>query len=412
MAAAHETLVVELVPWQRVAKNLTEHICARLNDAAAVAGLHEALAAAVASNALRDLVLALLRQMDAVLAKVATAEADERAAEEDGSLYSLLYSLVRHAEESDVALLVPEICQQLTSADGTEQLRMNALTKLYGVLKPDSPQRLEVFRSIIGYADRTKQYEVLQADVKTLEKLCAQWNVAPSEQQALLLALSEALSHAGEARADDAQSVLLSFLATFKVGDDLGAVAKQAVQGAVGAIRRPLTSRHFAVLDLAPVDHLQNVKAHAPLFELLKIFCTGTLPDYAAFYAKNPKACTASGLTHAENEENMRLLTLSSLAAENESVSYVAVAKALQVEVGAVEEWVVKGITSKLIDAKMDQLHSTIVINRGSQRVFNQEQWAQLGKKLHSWRSSVRNLLQTVQAAQSDRAKTVTQVRG
>ena len=72
--AAHETLVVELVQWQDVARDLTAHVCKRLTDPAASKSLEDACTQALTTGALRDLVLALLRQMDAVLA---TMEAPE-----------------------------------------------------------------------------------------------------------------------------------------------------------------------------------------------------------------------------------------------------------------------------------------------------------------------------------------------
>lgn len=60
--------------------------------------------------------------------------------------------------------------------------------------------------------------------------------------------------------------------------------------------------------------------------------------------------------------ENIRLLTLCSLGAEVEELSYELAARELQVGEDEVEYWVVLAIKRKMMDARMDQLHRVIKI--------------------------------------------------
>ena len=51
-----------------------------------------------------------------------------------------------------------------------------------------------------------------------------------------------------------------------------------------------------------------------------------------------------------------------------------------------VEGWVVKAIGRKLIDARVDQLQSTLTISRTAQRSFSSQDWGRLASQLGAWR--------------------------
>ena len=68
-----------------------------------------------------------------------------------------------------------------------------------------------------------------------------------------------------------------------------------------------------------------------------------------------------------------------------------------QVPVDEVEAWVVSTISEGLIDARMDQLTSSIVVTRAMQREFGQVQWTQLQAKLAAWTASVSQLLTSIE---------------
>ncbi|CAK9080303.1 Eukaryotic translation initiation factor 3 subunit M (eIF3m), partial [Durusdinium trenchii] len=141
---------------------------------------------------------------------------------------------------------------------------------------------------------------------------------------------------------------------------------------------------------------------HAALAKLLHVFAAEDVDAFMAFKAGNASVFADTGLDVASCENNIRLLTLASLAAQNETVSYDTVATKLQIQDTEVEKWVIDAITSKLIDAKMDQLDRKIVINRGSQRLLTEDQWGDVQQKLSSWKANVRELLKTVQSVRQE----------
>ncbi|KAI3781227.1 hypothetical protein L2E82_11236 [Cichorium intybus] len=105
------------------------------------------------------------------------------------------------------------------------------------------------------------------------------------------------------------------------------------------------------------------------------------------------------GLVHEDCMTKMRLMTIVDLAS-NESgiISYLSIKNTLQIEDDDVEPWVVKAITAKLIDCKIDQMNQVIIVSQYSERVFGVSQWEALRTKLTSWRGNIANVITTIQA--------------
>jgi hypothetical protein len=49
---------------------------------------------------------------------------------------------------------------------------------------------------------------------------------------------------------------------------------------------------------------------------------------------------------------------------------------------------------SRLIDAKIDQLKQTVSVRRATHRVFENQQWKELGVKVNNWKDDVSKCLE------------------
>lgn len=105
---------------------------------------------------------------------------------------------------------------------------------------------------------------------------------------------------------------------------------------------------------------LKGDKEHGDLWELLGVFTKGKLKDYRAFTSAHPAVLSKYSLDADLCVNNMRLLTMCSLATEHEEIPYAAIAKDLEVEQSEVEGWVAATISAQLVDAKMDQIAETV----------------------------------------------------
>lgn len=196
------------------------------------------------------------------------------------------------------------------------------------------------------------------------------------------------------------QTYMLLFLDTYKDESHLdGDAATYARDAAVYAIRDPIhlfaTQRH--ILSLVAISTLQ--KSQPALYDLLKIIMEGKLQDYRDFTAMPDKLVVFSTFDINEGQcmENMCLLSLVSLAGEHEEIPYGAIATTLNVSEDEVERWVIRAVSSGLIDAKMDQLRRVVLVERCAVRKFGIKEWTAMKVRLDKWKSNVKGVLDALQ---------------
>lgn len=89
----------------------------------------------------------------------------------------------------------------------------------------------------------------------------------------------------------------------------------------------------------------------------------------------------------------MRILSLCSLASEHEEIPYEVVAQTLQTTPAEVEKWVIAGVSSGLLSAKMDQLKEKVIVESSVVRKFDIEQWKAMQARLQQWKRNVSSVL-------------------
>ncbi|KAM1713022.1 hypothetical protein ACFX12_023830 [Malus domestica] len=100
----------------------------------------------------------------------------------------------------------------------------------------------------------------------------------------------------------------------------------------------------------------------------------------------------------------MRLISLMDLGSdESGRIPYGAIRDTLHINVDEVELWVVKALIAKLMDCKMDQMNQMVIVSlvcvsRCTERVFGEEQWLTLRRKLATWRGNIANVISTIRA--------------
>jgi translation initiation factor 3 subunit M len=96
----------------------------------------------------------------------------------------------------------------------------------------------------------------------------------------------------------------------------------------------------------------------------------------------------------------MRLLSLCSLATEHEEIPYEAIATTLKIDKTNVESWVIDGVSSGLLTAKIDQLQAVVIVENCVVRRFGVEQWKILQHMLNLWKDNVKNVLESLKKSQ------------
>jgi len=314
--------------------------------------------------------------------------------------FNIICTLIVSTEGDKQSAILDQFLSFLSGQTDAAHIRLKIMGQLYNLCPECSLQRYAVFLSIVKFAQQSKLVAVIQGYFKSVDEWLKVWNLPEDKQRALLLAIAQALDSDDEV--DESQAFLIKYLASFENASDAECAAQKAhaAKGAVGAIRAPITSftRKSNLVEMKAFKQLEKDSKYGPLYQLLVIFSKETLSSYMGFYAKHSKFMGEMKLDHTECQTNMRLLSLCSLAAEVAEIPYKDVSAALQIEVSEVEQWVVQAITASLVKARMDQQRQVVIVNQCVQRVFGQEQWAQLDQKLSAWNQNIGNILDAIAA--------------
>eukprot|EP00736_Rhodelphis_marinus_P003993 Rmarinus@m.12063 len=94
---------------------------------------------------------------------------------------------------------------------------------------------------------------------------------------------------------------------------------------------------------------------------------------------------------------------ISKLSPEQRELSYAEVASAVGISEEEVEQWVIKAISKKLLEARLDQMRKVV---RVTKRVLLEEEepdWEKLRDRMGEWQENLQGVLQVVEAAKQQR---------
>ena len=247
------------------------------------------------------------------------------------------------------------------------------------------------------------------------------WNVSPADRRPVYAAAASGASN------DATRQRFLIFLVETYNGtnDPIDAAGlSYARQTALGAIRDPVTwiVAQRKLLSCRAIQALKTSKDvdDTLLIQVLSIFQQGTLQEYVSLLQRNGGDAMLQSkwqLDPMRCLKHMRILSLCSLAADQESIPYADVANCLMTKADEqsgtdvdklVEQWVIGAVSSGLLLAKMDQLNKMVIVERCVVRQFDMEQWKVLQSRLSLWKQNVKGILTAYTEQQAVAAATAT----
>ncbi|XP_024016904.1 eukaryotic translation initiation factor 3 subunit M [Morus notabilis] len=340
-----------------------------------------------------DLVSLMLTSAEVIFSKVSEKDLE--------CILTIICNVVTKTESPDEALEI----SKLISAKITQQpndkpaLRLKILFNLYNLLDNHPYSQFYVYMKALNLAIDGKVTENIIPSFKKIDSFLKEWNIGIVDQRKLFLTVANVLKE-NKSPAKESFKFLTKYLATFS-GEDaytLSEAKEEAVHTIVEFVKAP-DMFQCDLLDLPAVGQLEKDAKYALVYQLLKIFLTQRLDAYLEFQAANSTLLKSYGLIHEDCITKMRLMSLVDLGSdESGQISYSLIRDTLQINDDEVDLWVVKAITAKLIDCKMDQMNEVVIVSRCIDRVFGQRQWQVLRTKLASWKGNVANVISTVQA--------------
>ncbi|KAL5582128.1 hypothetical protein UlMin_014570 [Ulmus minor] len=339
-----------------------------------------------------DLVSLMLTSADVIFSKVSEKDLE--------CIFTVICNVVTKSESPDEALEMAKlISAKITQQTDKPALRLKILFNLYNLLE-NPYSRFYVYMKALNLAIDGKVTENVVPSFKNIDSFLKEWNLGLLDERNLFLAIANVLRE-NKSSGKDSFRFLTKYLATYSTEDalTLGEAKEEAVRTVVEFVKAP-DMFQCDLLDLPAVGQLEKDAKYALVYQLLKIFLTQRLDAYLEFEAANSTLLKSYGLVHEDCIAKMRLISLLDLGSdENGQIPYNLIKDTLQINDDEVELWVVKAITAKLIDCKIDQMNEVVIVSRCTERVFGQHQWQALKTKLATWRGNVANVISTIQAS-------------
>ncbi|XWS44413.1 hypothetical protein CRYUN_Cryun15aG0043300 [Craigia yunnanensis] len=339
-----------------------------------------------------DLASLMLTSADLVFSKVSDKDLE--------CIFTVLCNLVSKLENPDEELEVANLISTKITQQPNDKpaIRLKILFNLYNLLEgPDS--RFFVYMQALNLALNGKVTDHIIPSFKKIDSFLKEWNIGVKDQRNLFLTIANVLKE-NKSSGKDSFKFLNKYLATFSGEDSytMSEAKEEAVHTVIEFVKAP-DMFQCDLLDMPAVGQLEKDAKYALVYQLLKIFLTQRLDAYLEFQAANSTLMKSYGLVHEDCITKMRLMSLVDLGSnESGQVPYALIKDTLRINDDEVELWVVRAITAKLIDCKMDQMNQVVIVSRCTERLFGQHQWQSLRSKLATWRGNVASLISTIQA--------------
>ncbi|GJS39487.1 eukaryotic translation initiation factor 3 subunit M-like protein [Tanacetum coccineum] len=314
-------------------------------------------------------------------------------------IFTIICNLVKKPESLDEVLEIAKLLSTKIAQQTNDKpaLRLKILFNLYNLL--ENPYcRFQVYMNALMLALAGKVVDHIIPSFKKIDSFLKEWELGVQDQRELFLAIAKVLKE-HKSTPKETLKFLTKYLATFS-GEDANAMEakEEAAYTIIEFVKSP-DMFQSDLLEMPVVAQLEQDAKYALVYQLLKIFQTQRLDAYLAFQTANSELLTSHGLLHEECVAKMRLLSMVDLASdESGQILYSLIKDTLQIEDDEVELWVVKAITAKLIDCKIDQMNQVIRVSRYTERVFGPRQWQALREKLATWKNNIANVITTIQA--------------
>lgn len=455
-----DSTIVELATLEDIARDLIQEISKSM-DAGSAQAFQNKCDTFISEGQLQALVEAFIDMLLMVGGKSKSSEMKMRFS----ILFSLARHLPAEVMCQVIPRIEEGVIQLKINQDGDKnefnKMKMEVLRNLYTVVDPRHPSRYSTLETMLKFALENHVFGILDGTAASdIDEVVNTWNsdpiVAEQQKRKILMMYSDLCEEKCKVLGPTMDSTdfkqeelkhhrfLVKLIETYESNPELLAEAvNYSVRATFLSIKYPLpgdmaesntmeehsldglkrgaaailaaesngksdwsglTASASAIANYACVKYISSKPEHQSLYQLLEIFACKELKDFDAFAKSNSDFFDKVSLDENDCRKNIRFLTLASLATHAERVTYDTIAEKLQIDESEVEKWVIDGVMCKVIDAKMDQLGKSIVINRGSQRLMSDQQWVEVQSKLSDWKTSIHSLLATVKAVRQEQA--------
>jgi translation initiation factor 3 subunit M len=302
------------------------------------------------------------------------------------SFFLVLMAFLQKRSTQEIDSVLNKILEAITSDSKDRPIfRLKLLSDLHNILI-EGKHKLAAFSAALTFAISSKQIRLLESYLTNLDDRLTSYQAKPDQIQNIVKMIRNYYREIGSKNLELEWTI--KYLRLFEKGTN--ETEPEAIIAIVNSIKAPGVYQFDNLLQLPAVKALESGSGNSQkAVQLLKVFINGNLVALQEYALKNGDFLKANGVDMEESTRKLQLLTLCSLAVTNNTLSYSAIAKALQINESEVETWVINGIGENVLDAKLDQQKQMVLVNRCLHRVLTQENWKQLSQNLTSWKTGI-----------------------
>ena len=289
------------------------------------------------------------------------------------TLFIVAATLVERLSDAKERKEAHEMISEKAAASATAkvELRLRILMQLYNLAR-DLEIKLALFCKIIDFVKKARMENVIETLVQHTEESMNDWkriDNGDGSAREVYLEISKLLKGMS-GQEERSIEFALRYLTMYENATDKSKLAEssEVAKEAIASFIRLPTNSNCDFLDYKAVQALESGK-DAKVFELIEIFLTKDVADYMSFVKGNRAVLKELGLNEDDTLTKMRLMTLAGVKSGSK-ISYKDICERLQIDASECEDWIVQGISSGLLEAKMDQVRELCIITQSTQRIF------------------------------------------
>jgi len=327
----------------------------------------------------------IVEETDLILSKIKS----ERDLE---SIFNLEIAICIKSNLKQLLIRLADIISE--SPNGKPSRKMKILNNIYSNLEVNDPLRYNIYLAIVKFSAKNDYMDIILNHLVHLDLWLKNWNASVEQKRELFLTLRNFLIETNHSM--EAYECLFKYLLTFENADEN--TLNSSKDNAREAIKDAINNESiFNFEELLKLRAIQNLSSE-PCFELAKVFLAGDIKEYQNFISSHNNILNELSLNGEECTKKIRMLTLVSVVGDEipGRVAYSAVQEALDIPEEEVELIILDVIRAGLIDAKMNQLDKTIIVNRATPRQFTENEWKKLDTRIDEWKNNLKDILKVI----------------
>lgn len=306
------------------------------------------------------------------------------------SIYFILMEIVKMiGMNEECKTICVSICDMVLSSSMATNLKARILSLILNCMPSFKECRAALLHKVINFAHESKSLEFYYKYLISQDN--KEWETVIEEYRQVLVVLRKTLLDMQ--RSHEAHHCLVKLLSTYKPEEP--EYKEFAVACAVEELQSTIHDETGRVNEYPLLQGLE--KCDKELFDLLCIVNSGDLQRLPGFLTSHQSLLSQHQLDQTTLMQRARLLSLARLCGSRSMMTYMEIAKELDVPKEEAEQYIVNAVQMGLVEGRMDQIKEEFAVTR-TQCIVVDGEWENMRCKIQQWKKNVQFVLDSCDA--------------